>query len=848
MILAELRSSRSLRPCASYTSRGAKMLLDLNPLSFQRSAASYAFLVRCLVGTRIIATVHLSLFPPFDERELDYHCSVFNISAELRPELADQNAIIKDSPEGKIGMYTHFIEFANYWVPLSKFLLCVLEYYQINLSQLSVIGAAKVSHFEIMCRAFGRIPTVGTFRRFYVNSISNGWLSFSKREGATDPCCYSNKFDSLKNWNNHFFWIDASVCPLSTSWFSGTSVVKDPLPVDEAVDLPCVELLNENRTLIRKYPETFLCFVGLSRSFTETDVRPTLLHDNDEGRCLVYIYVQGEGWERTLAENEVPLITETENRVISPSLQTISLVDHTIQDELNVNSGKRKKRVVFVSGSPPAKKARAEGIVISYSRPSTASKSPTAPRRLIRQGEQAAASSRTRPPSGRFVVLSSGSADTDIPATPQVVLLASSSQAGASVHVAESADDGRPLSAPELEIGTLSATPSQDNPVTCRNLLDHITPPGYWALLRNQHDVGFLDSFNINSAQHVCMVSELCLRYEHEIMTREKYEKRFTDSDAMVQQRDAKVVELKAKLEKSESEAAEVEELRKRVSDLEATVAMKVGEAASLTAQNAGLLEKVSALELERDGLKGQVLSESKMREEFVSHQDAVEQRFVERAAELDARIADVRRDMDNELYPHMLTAIAGRRWVVRHSFRLSVHKCARSFECRSTLEVEGKYVTAVSKFKGVYFPLLDELESLKDSPLALIMSGLTLKDDQGNTDTTPEFARFQPSLDQVVVPIYSESGSVDREMLLFDAIPAIRQSAKRRGLCPPSGSAPGGTSSFVPPYDSSIGVADYQVSTLVLPGDGGPTNPSPVVQPHDDLFDTSVLDKSGDV
>nr|GFD06693.1 hypothetical protein [Tanacetum cinerariifolium] len=81
------------------------------------------------------------------------------------------------------------------------------------------------------------------------------------------------------------------------------------------------------------------------------------------------------------------------DRVISPSLQTISLVDHTIQDELNVNSGNRKKRVAFVSGSPPVKKARIKGIVISDSRPSTAGKSPTALQRLIRQGEQAAAGS-----------------------------------------------------------------------------------------------------------------------------------------------------------------------------------------------------------------------------------------------------------------------------------------------------------------------------------------------------------------------------------------------------------------------------------------------------------------------
>ncbi|GKG02823.1 hypothetical protein Tco_0310459, partial [Tanacetum coccineum] len=81
------------------------------------------------------------------QRELDLLCSTYNIAAELRPELRpelpDRNPTIKNSPEGKIGMYTRFIEFANYRIPLSKFLLCVLEYYQISLSQLSVIGAAK---------------------------------------------------------------------------------------------------------------------------------------------------------------------------------------------------------------------------------------------------------------------------------------------------------------------------------------------------------------------------------------------------------------------------------------------------------------------------------------------------------------------------------------------------------------------------------------------------------------------------------------------------------------------------------------------------------------------------------
>nr|GEV15533.1 hypothetical protein [Tanacetum cinerariifolium] len=673
-VIAGSRSSCSLPLCVDYDPCRVVELMLLAAvcrLYFPRS------------GTRIVATVHLSLFLPFNERfscplvfafvfemvssliytvtfvltqrDLDHHCVVYNIMAELRQELPDRNAIIKDSPKGKIEMYTRFIEFANYRIPLSKFLLCVLEYYQINLSQLFVIGAVKVSHFEIMCLALGRIPTVEMGLLDFVNSA-------------------------------------------------------DPLTMKTG--------------------------------------------------------------EWTLAENEVLLLTQTDDMVISPSLQTISLVDHTIQDELNVNVGKRKKRVAFVSGPPPAKKARTEGIIISNSRLSTADKSPTALRRLIRQSEQVNAISgsvvpttedatcsfvtptpkraledalhnnvRTCPPSGRFVGLSSGSADNVVPTSSQVAPLVSSSQAGANVHVPEPADDS--------------------DPTICRSLIDHVTPPDYWAALRNQGDAGFLDAFNINSAQHICMMFKLCLCYEHEIMTREKFEKKFTDS--------ATIAELKAKLEKSKSEAVEVEELLKRVSDLEVMVVVKVGEAASLTTQNSSFLEK-----------------------------DVAERRFAKRPTELDARITDVRRNMDNDLYLHVLTAIAGRRWG-------KVISMAINKGIQQGVEV------------GVVHGKADELESLKDSLLALIIFSLILKDDQGNTDATPKFARFQPSLDQVVVPVYSEFGFVDREILLSNAIPAILQSAKGRGLCSPLSSTLVGASGSAPPPDSSLGVADYQVSTLVL-------------------------------
>ncbi|GJR44290.1 hypothetical protein Tco_1312393 [Tanacetum coccineum] len=79
------------------------------------------------------------------QRELDHFCNTYNIPADLRPELPGREDTIKDAPAGKIGIYTRFLEFANIRVPLSRFLLRVLEYYQVNFSQLSVLGAAKVT-------------------------------------------------------------------------------------------------------------------------------------------------------------------------------------------------------------------------------------------------------------------------------------------------------------------------------------------------------------------------------------------------------------------------------------------------------------------------------------------------------------------------------------------------------------------------------------------------------------------------------------------------------------------------------------------------------------------------------
>nr|GFC18906.1 hypothetical protein [Tanacetum cinerariifolium] len=198
----------------------------------------------------------------------------------LHLELPGPGDRIVDFPEGKVGVYTRFFEFANFRLPLSQFLFDVLGYYQIHLSQLSVIGAAKVSHFEINCRVLNIIPTLSLFRVFYTPSFNLGWMSFSKRQGKNTPQCYTKPLDSLKNWNDRLFWVDERVFPTVVDW--RTNAFKDGMPVNGTYFVEAVRALDTHRTPIQKQPEMLLCLVGISRRYYLGDeVYPTFHYDDD---------------------------------------------------------------------------------------------------------------------------------------------------------------------------------------------------------------------------------------------------------------------------------------------------------------------------------------------------------------------------------------------------------------------------------------------------------------------------------------------------------------------------------------------------------------------------------------
>ncbi|GJW08631.1 hypothetical protein Tco_1571054 [Tanacetum coccineum] len=220
------------------------------------------------------------------QEHLDAICSKYFVPEEVHPQLLSSDATMHERPTGKVRMYTRFFDYANYRIPFSTFFVFVLTHFRIPFSQLSVFGSAKVSHFEIMCRVCNINPSVGLFRYFYTHNYKNGWFGFTKRPNVR--ACYSKNLDSVKNWNDHFFWVDEFVVPANArfGWFSGTNIVKDRAPTISEYNVEHANTLIAQASPFLRFPEEFLCWVGISRNYLlNKDTYPRFEYENGEGGC-----------------------------------------------------------------------------------------------------------------------------------------------------------------------------------------------------------------------------------------------------------------------------------------------------------------------------------------------------------------------------------------------------------------------------------------------------------------------------------------------------------------------------------------------------------------------------------
>nr|GFA31901.1 hypothetical protein [Tanacetum cinerariifolium] len=120
--------------------------------------------------------------------------------------------------------------------------------------------------------------------------------------------------------------------------------------------------------------------------------------------------------------------------------------------------------------------------------------------------------------------------------------------------------------------------------------------------------------------------------------------------------------------------------------------------------------------------------------------------------------------DFDEELYPHMLTAIAGHRWMIGHEMRLAMMKCGESLELRHAFAD----VMSAGIAKGM-------------------SEGLRHGVEHGQAQLTLESIEASS---QLTIPVYPEvrdpmnPWSCKKEMLLADAIAANVSRADKKKKC----------------------------------------------------------------
>ncbi|GJZ12885.1 hypothetical protein Tco_0548115 [Tanacetum coccineum] len=619
---------------------------------------------------------------------LQLFCSDYFIPESLHPELPGPEDAIVNFPEGKIGVYCKFFEFANYRIPITQFLFDLLGHYQIHLSQLSVIGAAKVSQFEINCRVLNVIPTVDLFRVFYIPSYQSGWMSFAKRPGKDTPQCYVKPLDSLKNWNNRFFWVDERVFPTPVAWRS--SAPRDNKPTADSYSEADVATLNTHRTSFGQQPEDLLCLVGIMM-----DLFGLIRNPNPKVKVGM----------RPRAAHEVPLLQTIASRVVNmEETPTISTLTGT-------TSAMKKSPLDFADEDVQT------DVVGEHQTDNPVSTT-------VPQQEQPAAESAT----------------TEVP--PETNLEQEVLTMGHPVNKRHRKRDrgetgsNAPSKVLRTERGTAADTQSVSEPEPLSFALPRLTPEPDVAQSSRTTAVEDEDTEKSSSFTSMGGPPDDIYHPSWGITNRCRLDNPLVCQE-LVQDDKIKNLEslIEAESDMKRAEEAKNETLTKELEDLRAHIS-------KLQVDSEQLTQQVTTLQ-------AQVTGEEKIKAAFEEFKQLEDKRVKQRCADMDARLDSLSIDFDEELYPHMLTAItdvvtAGIAKGLSDRLRDGVEHGKAGLDLASLEghdpEANEKFTVALQALKDLKYPLVDELEQLKDASIDCIMASLHLESDTGE-DAPPEDA-----------------------------------------------------------------------------------------------------------
>nr|GEV61299.1 hypothetical protein [Tanacetum cinerariifolium] len=470
-------------------------------------------------------------------------------------------------------------------------------------TELSVIGAAKMAHFEILCRVYGFEPTVGLFRCFIL----------------------------AERLDRPFFWIDAFAYPTLFSWHTGKSVSRDVIPKSSEFSSEHYATLVAYPTLFHKYPKPFICLVGMSQIDLLSVIRTV-----DPMKVRI--------GERHRDEDEPKLLETTIGRVVSllpfvpdhssGELEASRLLAEAVQNT-EVRGGVIPT-LPFVSSSVstiPEREGRDHIELLARVNLCAIG----APQRFVISSDSSNHSGvniveaevdsvvKTSVP---IITIATTTTPTADPAA-----IAKEKLVGSSVFGADSPSAGESHPIPggfsdctgsDFLIGGIQIVIDPDSNIqkfyvpqwnvtngfclddsgVCREMVEEFDPPKFFASVREMDHDQLFTEFNIGAACQISLSTKVRMRVEYNVKERRMLNSVVEEKDLLLKSRCEETKSLKAQLLVKETEAVKAIHLlnvrEQEVADLDDVVT-------SVKLQNDSLADQVHKLEASSAGLHEKV-------------------------------------------------------------------------------------------------------------------------------------------------------------------------------------------------------------------------------------------------
>ncbi|GJR00356.1 hypothetical protein Tco_0523340 [Tanacetum coccineum] len=514
---------------------------------------------------------------------------------------------------------------------------------------------------------------------------------------------------------------------------------KDSAPHLTARQEQTVKLLESHKAPFRRYPECFLCLVGLSPYYPfdensypafehpdRTDmglldfiktadprkVRAVEVQKGDDQvkllestqHCFMPLVIPAAGGSSSAAAAEIPAPNEGGQEDVAEEDAYLELADPDEGTAMVRQSERRTDHPALASGAGGKNLAGLEQIRLAGSRlpdreqfvsPSVAPPSQESEGFLDSSARTNLRICTTMESSSALAIMVDTTAaaitSTGAAATTKLAMNVNPDLAGPS-HPEESkgSDDSfyspttlDPSEAKRWYVPRWSITNDSllDDGFSCRTLVDRVAPPAFFSTLRSMDYDQLYTEFNVGAARHVCLGAEVRSRAEHELELKEKLRVKYDARGRMLEEKDLEILKLKSKLAKKEAITVtqkyhDISLLNSRATSLASTL-----DDAKVTCAEVG--HKITSLAFERDRLASEVSSlrasfqDFKERMEVQQEQQA--QELYNRVAEREAHVMDVSGHLEGEFYPTYLTTLAGRRWLLTDRIQLALLKCLKA-------------------------------------------------------------------------------------------------------------------------------------------------------------------------